>query len=380
MILQFPADTIQSMSLKIDDLYPLDRINYFSKPDDINSRELKFSYTGPKITINLKEDVLKKRIQEYSRKKKITLEGGFLSRFSANTIIDLLPDKNYVDEEDYANLAHGSIRLINYVLFESSRNSRDVDTLVFLDQSARPGAFLFNKLWSELKKAEQLPKNIKKPEVIFLNYSDSERSGLSDLAIRLLTSRLKKSVGQNVVVIDESWGSGRSTKGGMNIIKQVQQPGGRVIGSLNFEEFPEWYTKEALFPALGLPIEVAEDIGRYLDYVPESDLEELIKIYHQGYKTFCNSPRTSSILGLKSNSDTIELNLDGQICTKRVVEVVYYYLKTAGGLVSLSAKEHSSFWQTTVHHREMILAHRELLAEVARFVAKHCQLQTDIKS
>ena len=359
-----------------------DITNYYANPNQAYSKELDLSSARPLVNINLAEDVLRAHILDYSRRKRVRTSG-LIGQFYSRTIAEILvdnayTDKSYVEKENYKNLVQGSLRLINYVLTEKQRTSNDVNTLVFLDQSARPGAFLFYKLWSELRKMGKIPREFSKPNIIFINYSSSEKQYLSDseLIYKLLENAIQNYIGTNVLVIDESWSSGLSTKGGMRIARQVQKQKGRVIGTLNYENFPTWYARRTSFPALGLPTHAMKEIGDHLNYLPPDRLEKLISLFNKGRDFFCNSKEVAAILDETFENDTIEIVANGPGRNYSIVETVYYYLKTAGGLISMSAREYSSFWKNTTHNREKVMAHRELLAEIARFSAKHCELLT----
>lgn len=295
------------------------------------------------------------------------------------SIYDLLNARGkYMQLERFPQLANGTIRLINFIILETIKAGRNIDTLIFLDKSARPGAFLFSQTWNELSKRSLIPSEVKKPTIKFLNYSAYDFRNIRSSAKKLLKMYFKGRLGSNIIVVDESWASRSSTQGAMDLIDQISRKKiifkNNVIGVPNFPDFPEWYHNTSFSPIADLPLEVRVNAADCLDQIGETQLFVLAKLTDFEEKEFVRSTQVNEILkptrGKKSPN---QISSDeAYIETNRAI---YYYIKSAGGLLSLPTDKEATLSKSQAPDRALITAHRRLLSMLANYTASHCELK-----
>lgn len=138
-------------------------------------------------------------------------------------------------------LNNGTLSLINAILEEHTLG-RPIDTLLFLDKSARNGAYLLKRMWHVLKREGQIPSEVLFPSVRFINIGRySEMKHGSVIAEKLLKSRLNPNdyVGKNVWVVDEYVGSGGSLRRALKLLFDLY--GIKASGISQFSDLPAWF-------------------------------------------------------------------------------------------------------------------------------------------
>lgn len=295
------------------------------------------------------------------------------------SIYDLLNARGkYMQLEMFPQLAEGTIRLINFIIYETIQGGRNIDTLIFLDKSARPGAYLFSQTWNELSQRSLIPDGVKKPAIKFLNYSTYDFVNIRSSAKKLLKMYFKGKLGSNIIVVDESWASRSSTQGAMDLIDQISRKKiifkNNVIGVPNFPDFPEWYHNTSFSPIADLPLEVRVNAADCLDQIGETQLFVLAKLTDFEEEEFVRSTQVNEILkptrGKKSPN---QISSDeAYIETNRAI---YYYIKSAGGLLSLPTDKEATLSKSQAPDRALITAHRRLLSMLANYTASHCELK-----
>lgn len=142
-------------------------------------------------------------------------------------------------------LIEGTVNLINAVI-EKSSTKHPVKTMVFLDKSARNGAFLFSVMWRELEKIKAIP-NIPKPEIRFMNigkHSNNKHS--SGAALALLGSVFNKEdfPDGGVLVVDDYIESGDSAKRAMKTL--LDEYNIHVNAISQFHDISPWYHADSV--------------------------------------------------------------------------------------------------------------------------------------
>lgn len=162
-------------------------------------------------------------------------------------------------------LMRGTMHLIDTIIQQARKGER-IDTLVFLDKSARFGGYLLNQCWSELTKRKEIPNEIKLPTIRYVNIGrfDDEKHETS-IALQLLNTVWKQFdfEQKNVFIVDEIVASGGSLRLALKTFQEVF--GVVATGIAQFKQCPIWYGAENM---LGV-----ED--RHIDWYVEDGLKRL---------------------------------------------------------------------------------------------------------
>ncbi len=159
-----------------------------------------------------------------------------------------------IEKESVWMLVDGVANLCNYII--NCQNQGDpVDTLVFLDRSARPGAYLFRLVWNELSQTHKIPTSVKRPRIKFMNlgkdgfnlrynevFSENYENSTHISLLHSLFAQLYPREDFNdkkVLIVDESFESGDTAKLAMKLISEVFRAS--VSGLALFRNFPSWY-------------------------------------------------------------------------------------------------------------------------------------------
>jgi len=140
-----------------------------------------------------------------------------------------------------SNLVEGTLNLINLIITRSQEEP--IDTLVFLDRSARPAQYLFRVLWDELKKTNKIPANQKRPAIRFINIGSVTRHSLTKPSeveqFMQNTYRASDLHNRRVLVVDERTHSGGSVRRTMRLLNSVFEA--QADGVSMFQTYPSWY-------------------------------------------------------------------------------------------------------------------------------------------
>lgn len=144
-------------------------------------------------------------------------------------------------------MLEGSMNLVNTVI-ERNNSGQPVDTLLFLDKSARNAAYLYTTLWRELESRGEIPTGLQRPEVRFMDIGQPVVKGVEDdkytnnAAIFFLKKKYHHEdfTNMRVLVVDEFVSSGDSVKKAMASIEEIYS-GSNTTGIAQFDKKPEWY-------------------------------------------------------------------------------------------------------------------------------------------
>lgn len=139
------------------------------------------------------------------------------------------------------NLVEGTLNLINLIITRFQEDP--IDTLVFLDKSARPAQYLFRMLWSELKRTNKIPSNQKMPAIRFINIGPLTHRFLTktDEIEKFLKTKYRSTdfEQRRVLVVDEKTHSGGSVRRTMRLLNSVFEAEAGGISMLR--TYPSWY-------------------------------------------------------------------------------------------------------------------------------------------
>jgi hypoxanthine phosphoribosyltransferase len=125
------------------------------------------------------------------------------------------------NESEY--LIKGTFKLIEKVV-EAGRNGEPYDSVVFLDKSARPGAYLYREMIDMLTEKGYIEKNIKLPNVKFMDVGKvgEERKIKSEITSEYAREKMSpKFIGKKVLIVDEFRDSGVTLSNALGEFKSV---------------------------------------------------------------------------------------------------------------------------------------------------------------
>ncbi len=164
--------------------------------------------------------------------------------FPADIDPESFPDSTTSSEgrKRFLDIAEGELRLINLTIENA------INTIFFLDRSARPAYVLFREIWRNLMPEFPLP------QVRFINVGMSNSSFVEE---QLQTSSKKARVGKvladtyklplqekRILVADEYSDSGRSLRMAQTLIKAAY-PQAKVLATGIYKDLPRWYGRMA---------------------------------------------------------------------------------------------------------------------------------------
>jgi len=143
------------------------------------------------------------------------------------------------------DIGPGMIDIVN-LLIESINVQEPINTIVFLDKSARPVAFLLQQIYKELKKSSKVPEEFKLPQIVFFN-----PSGFYDTTSSIQKKIIKEFFSQadisgNVLIVDEVILTGSSSQFVKDALEDYKDDKG--LSSMNikvkaaFDSIPDWYS------------------------------------------------------------------------------------------------------------------------------------------
>ena len=138
-------------------------------------------------------------------------------------------------------LMRGTMHLIDTII-QQARKGETIDTLLFLDKSARYGAYLLIQCWQEFAKRNEIPDGITLPTIRYVNIGrfDDEKHE-TNIALQLLRAAFKPSdfEQRNVFIVDEVVASGGSLRLALKTFQEVF--GVVATGIAQFKQCPIWY-------------------------------------------------------------------------------------------------------------------------------------------
>lgn len=147
--------------------------------------------------------------------------------------------------EEWSNLAEGTVHLLNLLLNAESKG-QPIQTLVFLDKSARPAAYLVRKTLKYLKEKGAITYSL--PPVKFLDvgakHPNKHTKSLSrtDQLTNELLDRMQ--LKEPLLVVDEFIDTGDSARRTLNLLQRHQNVKGQAVGE--FVTYPDWYHDEVI--------------------------------------------------------------------------------------------------------------------------------------
>jgi len=238
-------------------------------------------------------------------------------------------------------LISGTTNLINTIIDRHCAGN-DTETLLFMDKSARNGAFLFDILWKAYSKLHLIPE-IKKPTIRFLNISgyDYEKHK-SPASLALLKQKLhQKDFSHGVLVVDEFVCSGDSLKLAVKVIDDLFNS--HPDGVQQFEYCPHWYGKSGLlgvtdsfdqydetFEKIGqLPTDQILNINTIINTIGEDQFGDLTKriIDKSGQIKLPNPGLTKVEINL------VKLFISQSQLEEDEIPAAVAYFRTAGGFL-----------------------------------------------
>lgn len=199
--------------------------------------------------------------------------------------------KDITEPRQIENLMAGSFNLIN-TLIERSRIGTGAEVLLFLDKSARNGAYVFRCVWEELNRKGELPTSLILPEIRFMNiglHDDDKHENSTPLFLLKKKYTDEAFKNKKIVIVDEYVSSGGTMKKAMKTIEEVF--GVTPYGIALFERLPEWYGSDE---SGILGVTDFETNRRYNKLKPV--LEKIdVSVAEALWKLYCNQPKEQFI-------------------------------------------------------------------------------------
>jgi hypothetical protein len=192
-----------------------------------------------------------------------------------------------VKQEDPFNIVNGTGVLISRVV-NRKRSNDPVNTLVFLDKSARPAKYVFDCMWRKLESMPEFKKlEVVKPKIRFLNTGNEDSNKhMHAQAIATLGKIFDQdSLSGNVLVVDEYVSSGGTAKSAISTILKAGYKPRKVEAVQQFARCPSWYSQDdtkGVGEVGRISDKLRYEVGSKIDPELSSDLQTLVK--QIGYK------------------------------------------------------------------------------------------------
>ena len=244
--------------------------------------------------------------------------------------------KNSVKIKDLPNslsiemMLEGTINLANTII-EQFDDNNPVDFLIFLDKSARNGAFMLKVLWKELDKRGEIPSGVNLPEIRFMNIGKGDdRKHESEAALTLLKLKYGSTLkNKKLVLVDEYVETGNSLRLGLQTVKSIFEPR-EIMGVQQFSSAPHWYHNDHF--------KMVEDIDRQycvnttFSKLDEANSEQIISIY----RLMSDLPRDNFNRQFNGNVDLSVRDILNILKIDPVnYDIVWDYIHTAGGFITV---------------------------------------------
>jgi len=137
----------------------------------------------------------------------------------------------------------GTANLVNTIV-EHNQSGEPIETLVFLDKSARNLAYVFTEMWLRLEQENILTAETKRPEIRFLNVNNDNGQMyvlVPEMERSLLAERLRPQdfIGKKVAIIDEYTETGGTLKKTQEMLRKMY--GTKAIRMAGLYNLPGWY-------------------------------------------------------------------------------------------------------------------------------------------
>lgn len=202
---------------------------WLNKPNEINLQETPPESPEPiqptEENTTKPTDLIKVNYDELANIAKGDIFPEFKNRFT------LIPEK------DLLHLIEGTIQLINLVI------ESDVDTIFFLDKSARPAAHLFRKTWKNF-----FPNN-KPPSIRFVNIGRKEsleKHNDPETLNKLRNTFVDSVSDKNVLIADEYSITGNVLLQAFDTFTKTFPEAKRISRTAIYRSLPSWYRKDYL--------------------------------------------------------------------------------------------------------------------------------------
>lgn len=261
--------------------------------------------------------------------------GEFLFKYFGNNEYDR---SNISTPEKIENLIDGTINLADKII-ESSKNGNPIDFLVFMDKSARNGAYMLRVLWSELDKRGEIPNGVVLPECRFINigrYDDGKHA--SEAALALLRLKYKNIFkDKKLLLVDEYTQSGDSLKLGEKTLKSVFSPK-EISGFQQFHLLPGWFFDDRFKTVADVGDRDSwhvdgnfERVASILDNLKQQRVIEFYsRIYGLSENEFYRALKVVGWKNLNIRSDFKSLGV-----SLKYKKIVWNYFHTAGGFTAI---------------------------------------------
>ncbi|HLD51277.1 hypothetical protein A3K34_00825 [candidate division WWE3 bacterium RIFOXYC1_FULL_40_10] len=176
-----------------------------------------------------------------------------------------------INESEY--MLPGTIRLINKTLNEF-KHGDPYDTLIFLDKSGRPGAYLYRQLVEQLTTRQLLPEGFVPPKVRFMDLgkTDDPWKIRNPETASMMTKMLQISPDEKVLIVDEFKDTGATLNGALAELNKIY--GTNPEGTYQFENShgPFWYRDPE--QKLVVDARVFKRTKEFIEELNNSDLKE----------------------------------------------------------------------------------------------------------
>lgn len=258
--------------------------------------------------------------------------------------------KDVSEPNSVLNLLQGTLNLLNKIGGEYLSGT-PIDTAVFMDKSARNGAYLFLCLWHGLQERDELPPNMCLPRINFVNIGRSNFDNFSGsyghhmLVRRFLGSKM------NILVVDEHVSSGATILTAINMFRQNLKQG--CAGIENFQKLPPWYGDDSgILGIKEFTTKGKHDLAKMLNRIDPTLCKDIAlilrKLPKDGtlrlFQDICNEKDITNASPLLKIEDQNALKqflspLNQYITEESDLIYLYLFLKSTGGYTSLAMAE-----------------------------------------
>lgn len=280
------------------------------------------------------------------------------SPFSFDDSFDNEIQNEFADDFfNYTVLMRGTINLINRVVSQAE-SGKPFTNIFFLDKSARPAAYLFRKTWLGLTSSGQIPKNLKIPQVNFINIGRNDDLKHNLHRTNMLAKNAYSTINSNesnILLIDEyvySGGSIRLASKTFRDLFDIEAPAMEAYSSF----LPDWYSDR---PKLGITdSKYDSEFIDLMEKIPENNFLIMKKIVEE------SNSEDDAIEGLVQFVNSLGVNDHLRYIS---MKHVYQYFNSAGGFFSTPYGE----------NKERLKDHRKLLRDLVQKSLKHIRRERE---
>ncbi len=147
-----------------------------------------------------------------------------------------------LENGNLSDLVTATTQLVNKVL-EESLTGDPITSLVFLDKSARNGAFLFYTMWDGLQQRGEIPQGVARPDIRYMNvgrFHDEKHSSQGPVALfKDQFTLIPEGMSPHVLVVDEYIESGGTARRAQKLLMDAF--GIKADAISMFSTVPIWY-------------------------------------------------------------------------------------------------------------------------------------------